>query len=345
MRLSFAVPSLAGLLLGWAALAQADAPPAAPIFYCPTPGKADPAPAATPAKPAAHGAPAPSGGAQGCPTLSVASAAAHHHSARPRAATPKAVASNDVSASQAFIYRYERALHGLDAHAADQAWAEGQAALGPPHAVRPARRLAPPHGPPIAYAPVLAQRVQTRRRPARTAAPVRTPGAKVRRSPLRRAWSAPPIEARPATAAFHRTRRRQCFGAAPAAAHAAAAAPDGPRLRLAGRRTAGYGYVGARRTERARRRLELQRGRRPGPLPALGRPLRRRAGTSMAAPNCNATVAMTIYGTTTAERWRWAQARAIAARRRSPPVPAPPARTRRSATQTSPWPAATPPAT
>ena len=31
MRLSLAVPAFAGLLLGWAALAHADAPPAAPI--------------------------------------------------------------------------------------------------------------------------------------------------------------------------------------------------------------------------------------------------------------------------------------------------------------------------
>ena len=31
----------------------------------------------------------------------------------------------DVSASQAFIYRYERALHGLNAQAAEEAWGHG----------------------------------------------------------------------------------------------------------------------------------------------------------------------------------------------------------------------------
>src|SRR5277367_5555132 len=53
MRLSLAVPTVAGLLLAWAVAAQADAPPAAPIFYCPTPAKAAaPAPAKTPGPPA-----------------------------------------------------------------------------------------------------------------------------------------------------------------------------------------------------------------------------------------------------------------------------------------------------
>ena len=127
MRLSFAVPILAGLLFGWAATAQADAPPAAPIFYCPTPGKADPPPAATLAKPTAHAGHVIRAGAlrhHGCPTQRIA--AEHHRWHGHGAAAPKAVASNDVSASQAFIYRYERALHGLDARAADQAWAEGR---------------------------------------------------------------------------------------------------------------------------------------------------------------------------------------------------------------------------
>jgi hypothetical protein len=158
MRLSLVVPAVAGLLLGWAALAHADAPPAAPIFYCPTPGKPAPAAAATPAKPA-HGAHVVHAGGerrrQGCPTLRVASAPAHHHW-RDREPGPKAPASQDVSASQAFIYRYERALHGLDARAADEAWADG-------------RRPCPPHadhcpgawrhdGPPMDQGPVLAQR-------------------------------------------------------------------------------------------------------------------------------------------------------------------------------------------
>jgi hypothetical protein len=130
MRLSLAVPVLAGLLFGWAAVAQADAPPAAPIFYCPTPGKADP-PVATPAKPAAklpahagHVIRASAHRGHGCPTQRIA--AAHHRWHGRAVPAPKALASNDVSASQAFIYRYERALHGLDAHAADQAWAEGR---------------------------------------------------------------------------------------------------------------------------------------------------------------------------------------------------------------------------
>jgi hypothetical protein len=134
MRLSLAVPILAGLLFGWAAVAQADAPPAAPIFYCPTPGKADSA--ATPAKPAAAhaGIRAHAHRHQGCPTVRVA--AEHHRRHGPRAAATivfsmeraplQRPAHADVSASQAFIYRYERALHGLDARAADQAWAEGR---------------------------------------------------------------------------------------------------------------------------------------------------------------------------------------------------------------------------
>ena len=139
MRLSLAVPTVAGLLLAWAVAAQADAPPAAPIFYCPA--KAAAAPAKTPAKPAgptvAH-ASAPRG--QGCPTKRVATpvASEHHHHWR-RAETlyalaapprPRYVPAADVSAAQAFIYRYELARHGLDARAADEAWAEGR--RGPP---------------------------------------------------------------------------------------------------------------------------------------------------------------------------------------------------------------------
>jgi hypothetical protein len=156
MRLSLAVPAFAGLLLGWAALAHADAPPAAPIFYCPTPGKSAPAPAATPAKPAGHAARvvhASERRHQGCPTLHVAS---EHRHWRGHEHGPKALASEDVSASQAFIYRYERALHGFDARAADEAWAEG-------------RRPCPPHadhcpgawrhdGPAMDQGPALAQR-------------------------------------------------------------------------------------------------------------------------------------------------------------------------------------------
>ena len=124
MRLSFAVPAMAGLLLGWGALAHADAPPAAPIFYCPAPGKL--APAATPAAPATHGARvvrAAEHRRQGCPTTRVA---AEHHHWREHAHGPRVLANDDVSASQAFIYRYERALHGFDARAAEEAWAEGR---------------------------------------------------------------------------------------------------------------------------------------------------------------------------------------------------------------------------
>lgn len=158
MRLSFAVPALAGLLLGWGALAHADAPPAAPIFYCPTPGKAAPAPAATPAKPAVHGARVSHASGrrhEGCPTLRVA---AEHHRWRGHEHGPRMVASNDVSASQAFIYRYERALHGFDARAADEAWADGRHAC-PPHADHcPGawRHDGPPM--PMEHGPVLGQR-------------------------------------------------------------------------------------------------------------------------------------------------------------------------------------------
>jgi hypothetical protein len=138
MRLNLAVTILAGLLLGLAAAAQADPPPAAPIFYCPTPGKAAPAGPATPATRAElhhhhHG---------GCPTLRVA---AEHHHGHGRAPAPAAVASNnDVSASQAFIYRYERAVHGLQPQAASRAWAEGN------HPAPPAGNPPPPSGPALA---------------------------------------------------------------------------------------------------------------------------------------------------------------------------------------------------
>jgi len=148
MRLSPVVPTLAGLLLSWAVAAQADTPPpAAPIFYCPTPGKAAPAvPAKTPAKPvAAPVAHASAPHVQGCPTMRVAAEPHHwrraerHFAAAPPpspahgqryAADHRYAADADVSAAQAFIYRYERARHGLDAGAADQAWAEGR--RGPP---------------------------------------------------------------------------------------------------------------------------------------------------------------------------------------------------------------------
>jgi hypothetical protein len=118
MRLSYALPALAGgLVVGWAAIAAADAPPppAAPIFYCPSTGQ-------KPAQP------------QACPTAAPAAAppaqhvavAEHRHVRHRRevriaerhAAPPR----EDVSASQAFIYRYEQAEHGFNARAAEEAW-------------------------------------------------------------------------------------------------------------------------------------------------------------------------------------------------------------------------------
>lgn len=120
-RVGFALPALAGgLVLGWAATAAADAPlaagaapPAAPIFYCPTGSVAKPqaCPAPAPARVVA----APHGHAR------------YHREARYAQRRVRAP-SEDVSASQAFIYRYEQAQHGLDARAADAAWAHA----GPP---------------------------------------------------------------------------------------------------------------------------------------------------------------------------------------------------------------------
>ncbi|HEY1753570.1 MAG TPA: hypothetical protein VGG29_20100 [Caulobacteraceae bacterium] len=126
MRLRHALPVLAGgLLLGWAALAQAAAPPpAAPIFYCPKPAAA--APAKTPSKAPAVKAHAVRHG--GCPTERRVVAVEHRHyrahrvEMRIAVAPPPPVVDRDVSASQAFIYRYERAMHGLNARAAEEAW-------------------------------------------------------------------------------------------------------------------------------------------------------------------------------------------------------------------------------
>jgi hypothetical protein len=151
MRLSIALGGLAGgLVLGSAALALADTPPpAAPIFYCPA------APAAQKAAPAAG---------KSCPaaTPSAPAAKAEHRHERPRYAEGRrparaAAAREDVSASQAFIYRYERAVHGLNAQAADEAWAHA----GPPPNVRDDRRVirereyaeAPRPAPPVVAPP------------------------------------------------------------------------------------------------------------------------------------------------------------------------------------------------
>jgi len=135
-HLGSALPALAGgLVLAWAATATAApaaagappaaaAPPAAPIFYCPTgPAKAP----ACPTPPPAHVA-----------------AAAHphaHHYREVRVAERRTRAPReDVSASQAFIYRYEQAQHGLDARAADEAWGHG-----PPPPCRDERGCPPHH--------------------------------------------------------------------------------------------------------------------------------------------------------------------------------------------------------
>ena len=125
MRQSFALLGLAlpamagGLVLGWAAIAAAAtpqaagaAPPAAPIFYCPSASAAKPQACLAPP---AHVATAPPRHLRYHREVRVA-----EHGARPHEA---------VSASQAFIYRYEQAQHGLDARAADEAWAHA----GPPH--------------------------------------------------------------------------------------------------------------------------------------------------------------------------------------------------------------------
>jgi hypothetical protein len=130
MRLSYALPALAGgLVLGWAAIAAADAPPppAAPIFYCPSaPQKGAPPQACAAAAPA--------------PAKQVA-AAEHRHVWRRhevRMARRRTARREDVSASQRFIYRYEQAEHGLNARAAEEAWDHG-----PP--CRDERGCAPPH--------------------------------------------------------------------------------------------------------------------------------------------------------------------------------------------------------
>jgi hypothetical protein len=132
MRLSIALGALAGgLTLGWAVLADAAdqaPPPAAPIFYCPS---APPAhAAATPAPGAARtGAPAP----QTCPAAvshhAVAAVRRHEVVRREpvrrepvRVIVRRETPNEDVSASQAFIYRYEEARRGLNAEAADEAW-------------------------------------------------------------------------------------------------------------------------------------------------------------------------------------------------------------------------------
>jgi hypothetical protein len=135
IRFALALPALAGgLVLGCAAAAAtADAaPPAAPIFYCPSTPQKAPAPACKPlpGTPAAH-APAPA--AQHVAVVEHRQWRHHRFERHHAAPSPRP---EDVSASQAFIYRYERAQHGLDARAADEAWDHAP----PPHFDGP-----PPH--------------------------------------------------------------------------------------------------------------------------------------------------------------------------------------------------------
>ena len=104
MRLSSALSVLAGgLMLGWAVqglATTAAAPPAAPIFYCP------------------RGAEAPQ---RACPAPN---AVTTHHRRHGRVEPRVAERGGDevLSASQAFIHRYELLHHGFDASAADEAW-------------------------------------------------------------------------------------------------------------------------------------------------------------------------------------------------------------------------------
>jgi hypothetical protein len=176
MRLGIALSALAGGLLvglaGNALAADAPPPPTVPIFYCPT------APTAQAAAPTPGPAPRVARAAYhhriGCPS-SRRTVAMDRHEWRGRPAgrlaegpppppfrgpppyppgpphvQPPMMAmrapGGDVSASQAFIYRYERALHGLDARAAEQAWAHANPG-GPPIPPPP-----PPHVQPPAYA-------------------------------------------------------------------------------------------------------------------------------------------------------------------------------------------------
>jgi hypothetical protein len=139
MRSSLFAPALVvGLVLAWGASADpASAPPpgtppsdatpapVAPIFYCPIAPAMDPA----------HAAPAAHHHRLACPTQRLARADSHRGHWRGQPQGRLALRDDgDVSASQAFIYRYERALGGLDPRAADEAWAQSghDGHLGPP---------------------------------------------------------------------------------------------------------------------------------------------------------------------------------------------------------------------
>ena len=137
----FAPAVVAGLMLGWAAAALADvpaanvsAPPSAPIFYCPTPsspsrGMAPPARAGRRTGHHSRLCPGAEAHRQAPGARKSASREPSRHerggkialSAPQRPSSPAPRAGQDVSAAQAFIYRYERALGGLDPRAANEA--------------------------------------------------------------------------------------------------------------------------------------------------------------------------------------------------------------------------------
>jgi len=144
MRLALALSALAGgALLGWAFHANADPanspPPAAPIFYCPTPAAAT---------------------ATACPTKTGSTVharqshgvalrvAREHHRRHGVHEHQYAAAGGDVAEAQALIYRYERAAGGLNARAVREAWHVGGEGPPPPEAA-----LTPPPPPDLGPPP------------------------------------------------------------------------------------------------------------------------------------------------------------------------------------------------
>jgi hypothetical protein len=173
MRLSFALPALAGgLLFGWSALAATTAaptPPAAPIFYCPSSPKpaaacAAAAPAASPA-PAAKAAQAARPAAQAAPAGAVQHRRVRHRYevrfAEGRGAEHRRFERRvidrggvdwraaDLSEGQRFVHDYERRHHGFDV-GGEETWAHAgppcpdERGCPPPHAWAEAPP-APPH--------------------------------------------------------------------------------------------------------------------------------------------------------------------------------------------------------
>jgi hypothetical protein len=142
MRLAFALSAAASVaLLGWAVPASAEPasspPSAAPIFYCPTP-----APATATACPVKT---APAGHVSHRPALREAR---EHHHAHGVHEHQYAAAGGDVAQAQALIYRYERAVGGLNARAVREAWHVGGEGPPPPDAA-----MAPPPPPDMAPPP------------------------------------------------------------------------------------------------------------------------------------------------------------------------------------------------